>query len=123
MLQPESAMKWSATHPAQNIYNFEPGHALVAFGQVHQMQILGHNLCWQAYNPAWVTTLAATATTATTAGTLQDHINTVVTHYKGLVFAWDVVNEAVSDSQTGTGTVLKDSIWYNQPGIGLTGTG
>ena len=56
-------------------------------------------------------------------GVLQDHINTVVTHYKGQVFAWDVVNEAVSDSQTGTGTVMKDSIWYNQPGIGVTGTG
>src|SRR5205807_873953 len=34
-----------------------------------------------------------------------------------------VVNEAVSDSPTGTATDLRDSIWYNQPGIGLTGTG
>jgi uncharacterized protein (TIGR03437 family) len=54
---------------------------------------------------------------------LQDHITTVVTHYKGKVFAWDVVNEAVSDTQGSTGTALKDSIWYNQPGIGTTGTG
>ena len=123
LLEPENAMKWSATHPAQNTYNFEPGDALVAFAQAHQMQIRGHNLCWQAYNPAWVTTLAATATPATMAGILQDHINTVVTHYKGQVFAWDVVNEAVSDSQTGTGTLLKDSIWFNQPGIGTSGTG
>jgi uncharacterized protein (TIGR03437 family) len=34
-----------------------------------------------------------------------------------------VVNEAVSDSQKSTGTAMKNSIWYNQPGIGLTGTG
>jgi GH35 family endo-1,4-beta-xylanase len=123
MLEPENAMKWSATHPAQNAYNFEPGDALVAFAQTHQMQTRGHNLCWGTNNPAWLTTLAATATPAAMAGVFQDHINTVVTHYKGQVFAWDVVNEAVSDSQTGTGTVLKNSIWYNQPGIGMTGTG
>ncbi len=123
MLEPENAMKWAAIHPQQTTYNFAPGDQLVAFAQAHQMQTRGHNLCWEAYNPAWVNTLAATATPATMSSVLQDHINTVVTHYKGQVFAWDVVNEAVSDSQTGTGTVMKDSIWYNQPGIGLTGTG
>lgn len=123
MLEPENAMKWAAIHPAQNTYDFEPGDALVAFAQAHQMQTRGHNLCWWLHNPAWLTTLAATATPSTMAGVLQDHINTVVTHYKGQVFAWDVVNEAVSDSQTGAGTVLKDSIWYDQPGIGTAGTG
>lgn len=47
------------------------------------MQIRKHNLCWWQDNPEWVATLAATATPATIAGVLQDHINTVVTHYKG----------------------------------------
>ena len=123
MLEPENAMKWAAIHPAQTTYNFAPGDELVAFAEAHQMHTRGHNLCWEVYNPAWVNTLAASATPATMSAVLQDHINTVVTHYKGQVFAWDVVNEAVSDSQTGSGTVMKDSIWYNQPGIGLTGTG
>jgi endo-1,4-beta-xylanase len=123
MLEPENNMKWATIHPAQTTYNFQPGDELVAFAQAHQMQTRGHNLCWEVYNPAWVNTLAMTATPATMSAVLQDHINTVVTHYKGQVFAWDVVNEAVSDTQTGTGTVMKDSIWYDQPGIGLTGTG
>jgi endo-1,4-beta-xylanase len=35
------------------------------------------------------------------------------------VFAWDVVNEALADNGSG----LRDSIWYNRPGIGLTGPG
>src|SRR5580698_4631906 len=123
MLEPENNMKWATIHPAQTTYNFAPGDELVAFAQAHQMQTRGHNLCWEVYNPAWVNTLAATATPATMSAVLQDHINTVMTHYAGKVFAWDVVNEAVSDTQTGTGTVMKDSIWYNQPGIGVTGTG
>jgi uncharacterized protein (TIGR03437 family) len=43
-----------------------------------------------------------------------------VTHYAGQVFAWDVVNEAFTDT---TPSVLGDSIWYDQPGIGQSGTG
>jgi uncharacterized protein (TIGR03437 family) len=123
MVEPENNMKWATIHPAQTTYNFQPGDELVAFAQAHQMQTRGHNLCWEVYNPTWVNTLAMTATTATMSSVLQSHINTVMTHYAGKVFAWDVVNEAVSDTQSGTGTVMKDSIWYNQPGIGLTGTG
>jgi endo-1,4-beta-xylanase len=123
MLEAENAMKWNPIHPSQNTYNFSPGDKLVAFAQAHQMAVRGHNLCWWSFNPTWVTTLAATATPATMAGVLQDHITTVVTHYKGQVFAWDVVNEALSDSQSATGIALRNSVWLNQPGIGATGTG
>jgi endo-1,4-beta-xylanase len=123
MLSPENAMKWPAIHPAQNTYNFEPADQLVAFAQAHGMQIRGYNLCWYTSNPDWLTNLAKTSPAATMAQALKDHITTVVTRYRGRVFAWDVVNEAVSDWATGVGTDLVASIWYNQPGIGLTGTG
>jgi len=123
MLEPENNMKWATIHPAQNTYNFGPGDELVTFAQAHGMNVRGHNLCWQVYNPTWINTYATTATPAQMSTQFQNHINTVVSHYAGKVFAWDVVNEAISDSQTGTGVVLKDSIWYDQPGIGLTGTG
>jgi endo-1,4-beta-xylanase len=120
MLEPENAMKWNPIHPAQNTYNFEPADQLVAFAQANQMQVRGHNLCWYNFNPTWVTALAASATPAAMSALLQSHIATVVGHYKGQVFAWDVVNEAMSDTAT---SGLRDSIWYNQPGIGLSGTG
>jgi endo-1,4-beta-xylanase len=125
MLEPENAMKWATIHPEQNTYDFGPGDNLVAFAQAHGMKVRGHNLLWYSFNPAWLTTLAQTATPAQMAQVLEDHINTVVGHYKGKVFAWDVVNEAISDSATGTGTGsdIRDSIWYNQPGIGTTGDG
>jgi endo-1,4-beta-xylanase len=40
---------------------------------------------------------------------LKDHITTVVNRYKGKVYAWDVVNEAVSDDST---QLLRNSLWY-----------
>jgi endo-1,4-beta-xylanase len=123
MLEPENAMKWNPIQPTQTTYNFEPGDMLTAFAAAHNMKTRGHNLCWGVYNPDWLNTLAQIATPAMMSTVLQDHITTVMTHYKGQVFAWDVVNEAISDSATGVGTNMKDSIWYDQPGIGLTGTG
>jgi endo-1,4-beta-xylanase len=123
MLEGENAMKWDSIHPSQTTYNFSPGDHLVAFAQEHQMQVRGHTLCWHNQVPAWAKTIAQTATPEDMAKILQDHITTVAGHYKGQVFAWDVVNEAVSDSATGKGTDLRDSIWYNKPGIGIAGTG
>ncbi len=39
-------------------------------------------------------------------------------HYAGHVFAWDVINEALDENGN-----VRDSIWYNQPGIGFSGQG
>jgi endo-1,4-beta-xylanase len=39
-------------------------------------------------------------------------------HYAGQIFAWDVINEALDEKGN-----PRDSIWYNQPGIGLAGQG
>lgn len=40
---------------------------------------------------------------------LRDHITTVVSRYKGKIYAWDVVNEAIDDDST---KFLRNSIWY-----------
>jgi endo-1,4-beta-xylanase len=123
MVTPENTLKWNEVHPALSTYDFGPADQMVAFAEAHNMQVRGHNLCWYADNPDWLTMLAKTAPTSAMAQVLKDHITTVVTRYRGRVFAWDVVNEAVSDSAKGAGTDLVASIWYNQPGIGLAGTG
>ena len=123
MLEPENAMKWDVTQPAQTSFNFEPADKLVAFAQANQMQVRGHNLCWHSQLPAWLATYAKTATPDQMAAALQNHIATVAGHYQGQVFAWDVVNEPFNDPATGVLPDLRNSVWYNQPGIGQTGTG
>jgi len=120
MLEPGNAMKWDVTQPTQTTYNFGPGDELVAFAQKNAMRVRGHNLCWYTQFPSWLQPYAATATPAQMATLLQNHINAEVTHFAGQVFAWDVVNEAFDDSPA---AALRDSIWYDQPGIGQTGTG
>ena len=85
------------------------------------MKVRGHNLAWWTFNPDWLDMFAQTATPAAMSQLQREHIFTVMRHYQGKVFAWDVVNEAVSDSATRVGTQLRDEIWYDQPGVGLKG--
>ena len=123
MLEPGNAMKWDVTQPTQTTFNFQPGDELVAFAQANGMRVRGHNLCWHTQFPSWLAPYAARATPAQMATLLENHITTEVSHFKGQVFAWDVVNEAFNDPSGSAVPGLRDSIWYDQPGIGQSGTG
>jgi len=117
MIEAENEMKWAAIEPTEGVFNFAPGDTLVSFAQAHGMKLRGHNLCWHNYNRAWLAKGNFTPNQLYTL--LQTYITTVAGHFQGKVFAWDVVNEALADNGSG----LRDSIWYNRPGIGLTGPG
>jgi endo-1,4-beta-xylanase len=88
----------------------------VAFAQAHGMAVRGHTLVWHNQRPKWLT--SGTFTSEQLFSILQDHIKTVVGHYAGKVYAWDVVNEAFE-----TDGSLRKTMWSNAPGIGLEGTG
>lgn len=116
MLSAENAMKWGAIRPDRATFNFEPGDRIVAFAREHRMKVRGHCLAWSEYNPAWLT--KGSFTPRQMSDLLREHITKVMRHYKGQVFAWDVVNEIfLADGQ------VEPSIWYDQPGIGLKGKG
>jgi len=117
MLEPENDMKFAVIHPAPNTYNFSPGDQIVEFAQTNGQKVRGHNLVWHQQIAPWVTSGNYTATQLNQI--LHDHITTVVSHYAGQVFAWDVVNEAMSDSPP----ALRSDIWYDSPGIGFKGQG
>jgi endo-1,4-beta-xylanase len=117
LLQAENEMKFSSLHPAVNTYDFSGGDALVTFAQAHSMAVRGHTLVWHSAVPTWVT--SGNYTSPQLSQVLQDHITTVMQHYAGKVYAWDVVNEAFNDID---GSV-RDTIWYDQPGIGFAGQG
>jgi endo-1,4-beta-xylanase len=116
MLEPENAMKWTAIRPDEKTFDFADADLLVAFAKSHGMKIRGHNLMWGIHNPKWLAEGHFTAKQLS--DLLREHIRRVVGRYRGKVFAWDVVNEAFD--QNGN---PRDSIWYDQPGIGLAGKG
>lgn len=116
MIEPEDAMKWAAIRPDEKMFDFTGGDRLVAFAQAHHMKVRGHNLAWATYNPKWLT--QGDFSSEHLRDLLHEHIRRVVGHYRGKVFAWDVVNEAFDENGK-----LRNSIWYNQPGIGIASNG
>jgi endo-1,4-beta-xylanase len=116
MVEPEDAMKWRALRPDSKTYDFRQGDEVVRFAQIHQMKIRGHCLVWDHDNPDWLT--QGHFSSSRLSRLLHEHITRVIRHYKGQVFAWDVINEALDENGK-----VRDSIWYNMPGIGLSGQG
>lgn len=115
-LEPEGDLKWKVVHPSRNSYNFSPADRLWSFANSHSMKMRGHTLVWYHTLPGWLTSGKFTAAELSTL--LQDHISTVMGHYKGELYAWDVVNEAFNNNGT-----IRPSVWYNSPGIGFSGQG
>jgi endo-1,4-beta-xylanase len=116
MLTAENVLKWGTIRPNRAAFNFRPGDRLVAFARGHGMKVRGHCLAWSEYNPAWIA--KGNFTPEQMSRLLREHITRVMRHYRGQVFAWDVVNEVfLADGS------VEPSIWYDRPGIGLKGKG
>jgi endo-1,4-beta-xylanase len=116
MVEPEDAMKWWVVRPNRDAFDFRQGDEVVSFAETHAMKVRGHCLLWARNNPEWLA--QGHFTPAKLSRLLHDHITRVMKHYAGQVFAWDVVNEALDENGD-----VRDSIWFNGPGIGFAGKG
>jgi endo-1,4-beta-xylanase len=105
----ENAMKFGALHPAENTYFWDDADYLVNYALANNSRIHGHTLNWYTSLPAWVTNYVGDS--VAWENLLKTHIQTVVTHFKGKVTSWDVVNEAFNDDGT-----LRNSIWVQHLG-------
>jgi endo-1,4-beta-xylanase len=96
----ENCMKSESLHPEQDVFNFKDADDFVAFGEKHNMFIVGHCLVWHSQAPKWffVDAQGNNVSRDTLIARMKNHIHTVVGRYKGRVHGWDVVNEAISDS-------------------------
>lgn len=110
-LTPENAMKMGPIHPLENQYYWRDADSIAAFAKSNHLKLRGHNLCWHNQAPRWMFTDAAgdTVSKVVLLQRLKEHITTVVNRYKGTIYAWDVVNEAISDRP---GEYLRNSAWY-----------
>lgn len=110
-LTPENAMKMGPIHPKENEYAWAGADSIVAFAERNHLKIRGHTLCWHNQTPAWlfVDTAGKTVSKEVLLQRLKEHINTVVGRYRGKVYAWDVVNEVISDAP---GEYFRNSPWY-----------
>lgn len=105
----ENDMKFSNIHPQRNTYDFSTPNLMVEFAEKNKMKVRGHALVWHHDIPDWL--LEGSFSKEELSLILKEHIQTVIKHYKGRVYAWDVVNEAFNEDGT-----LRENIWLKTIG-------
>jgi endo-1,4-beta-xylanase len=100
-LTAENAMKAGDIHPTENSFDWTEADAIATFARQHCMKLTGHALLWHRQAPAWMfegIIAEDPASLKTLKARLKAHIEAVVARYADVVDNWDVVNEAISDT-------------------------
>jgi endo-1,4-beta-xylanase len=92
----ENEMKWTALQASEGNFNYSQADQMVQFAKDNGMLVRGHVLVWHDQTPDWV---FSGASKATLLQRIRTHVTTVMNHFKGKVYAWDVVNEAVTGNK------------------------
>ncbi|NLU95356.1 endo-1,4-beta-xylanase [Chitinophaga sp. Ak27] len=108
---PENAMKMGVIHPGEQQYNWREADSIAAFARRNGMKLRGHTLVWHNQAPGWIFKDAngQQVSKDVLLQRLKEHITTVVKRYKGIVYAWDVANEVISDRKD---EFYRNSLWY-----------
>lgn len=116
----ENVLKFYSLHPKRDVFTFAMGDSVVNFALANKKRMHGHCLVWHESAPKWLNEFEGDS--ASWDSILKTHIQTVLTHYKGKMTSWDVVNEAFSDdgnyrTEKSNATRKSDKIyWYNHLG-------
>ncbi|KUN96953.1 endo-1,4-beta-xylanase [Streptomyces caeruleatus] len=110
-ITPGNGMKWYATEPQQGVFDFAKGDEIVDLARARHQKVRGHTLVWHSQLPGWVTGREWTAPELR--AVLKKHIQTEVRHYRGKIYAWDVVNEAFNEDGT-----YRETVFYKTLGPG-----
>lgn len=105
----ENAMKMDAISVSKGVYNFSDADYIVNFALENGMRVHGHTLLWHRALPSWVTTFGGDK--EEWKAMMKEYVQDVVSHFKGKVISWDVVNEAILDDGT-----MRPTIWLEKIG-------
>ncbi|WP_123370616.1 endo-1,4-beta-xylanase [Cellulomonas sp. PhB150] len=98
MITAENEMKMDATEPSQNQFSYANGDRVLNWALNNGKRVRGHTLAWHGQQPGWMQNMSGSALR----NALINHVTQVATHYRGKVYAWDVVNEAFADDGRGS---------------------
>jgi len=107
-ITPENSLKWMYLQPFPNKFNFGAADKYVELGIKNNMHIVGHALVWHNQLADFMKT---TVSRSEFKKHVENHINTVVSRYKGKIDTWDVVNEAFNENGS-----LRPSVFKKQMG-------
>ena len=110
-LTAENAMKPENIQPKENVFTWKNADSIVAFAERHKLKMRGHVLAWHSQTPLWFfkDEKGNSVSKEVLLNRLRKHIAETVSRYKGRVYAWDVVNEVISDKAD---EYMRPSPWF-----------
>ncbi|KDQ57136.1 glycoside hydrolase family 10 protein [Jaapia argillacea MUCL 33604] len=108
-ITPGNSMKWDATEPSQGTFTFSGGDTIANLAKQNGQLLRGHNCVWYNQLPSWVT--SGNFNASQLSAIVSNHCGTLVGHYKGQVYSWDVINEPFNDDGT-----WRTDVFYNTLG-------
>ncbi len=133
-MKPERLLDREATlalgDPVRCALRFDTADRMLAFARECGIRVRFHTLVWHNQTPRWFFTAgwndapdAPFADAETVLARLEAYILQVMNHvntaFPGLVYCWDVVNEAVETSQDDPDGLRTRSPWYRTAGPGF----
>ena len=116
IVTPENSMKPQSIQPNEGEFRFETCDKFVQFAKSKELDIVGHCLVWAKDDRTsgwWLIDGDKPTSKEKLLERLKTHIDAVVARYANDVSMWDVVNEALDDSND---KYLRDSIWTRTTG-------
>ena len=107
-ITPENSLKWMFIQPKPDKFNFNAADKYVEMGLKNNMYIVGHALVWHAQLADFMQNIDNSVEARKH---VDNHINRLVSRYKGKIDAWDVVNEAFEEDGS-----LRASVFYKNMG-------
>ncbi len=109
VLTPENAMKMEVVQGVEGVFNFCDANLLASFAEANDMTVRGTPLVWHLRVPDWAT--APERSRDEMIDVLRRHVTAVVSHFRGRVTEWDVVNEPIEADGS-----LRRSVWLDRIG-------
>ena len=131
-MKPDFTLSWSDTRSQKDeeravIYPSKAKKVL-AFAQEHGIKVRAHTLIWHAQTPRWFFTVgwdkserAPLVDRDTMIRRMENYIHDMMdwvnSNYPGVVYAWDVVNEAIEvGNRHPEGLRTENNLWYDTVG-------
>ena len=103
----EYQMKPDIIAPSEGTFDWTAPDALVGFAEDNNMVVRGHALLWHLSTPDYF----LQGTPAQVRARLENYVTEVVSRYRGRVFAWDVVNEVITDDDSASDPYRRSGWW------------
>ncbi|MCA0146851.1 endo-1,4-beta-xylanase [Blastococcus sp. LR1] len=122
---PENDGKPEVVQPTEGTFNFTNLDRLLDYADATGVQVYGHVLAWHSQTPAWFFKDGTRDLTNSPADqallrarmeahikAIADHVNARYPNGNSPIWAWDVVNEVINDSDNANPHDMRDSRWF-----------